>query len=296
MKISKKSKGSTSGNLLMKPLVLCVICAGVGFGAYSLWEANPNLHSAIGQYVDNGEIKTLEVRYTPEKIMELYRKELLSDNERTFQKADLQFYPHVLFNVKYTAQDKKTKEGTLLWSLVNGEMVIDCHNWETTHGFEDAINAQANRNDFKILNALEKAKGKLTLEHLQKELQLEQDVLISLVENAKEKHLIVQKGNEIQLHFQNPRLLVAPQTKISQCVVSKPYNHSQKVSRRYSPGQIEKISKAAFGQDFTIRTQEAIYLPIYSIDILNQDGSVRTVQFNAVTGIPIKSHYLDSML
>ncbi len=294
MRSSKKSKGAASGTLLKKPLVIGLLCAGIGYGAYSFWEANPNMQAAIAQYVDNGEIKTLEVRYTPEKIMELNHKELLSNNERTFQKADLQFYPHVLFNVKYTAPDKKTKEGTLLWSLVNGEMVVDCHNWETTHGFEDAINAQATRNDFKILNALEKSKGKMTIEQLQKELQLEQDVLVSLLENAKKKHLIVQKGNEIQLHFQNPRLLVVPQTKISQCIVSKPYNHSQKIARRYSPSQIEKISKAAFGQDFTIRTQEAIYLPIYSIDILNQDGSVRTAEFNAVTGNLIKSHYLDS--
>ncbi len=280
----------------MKPLIIAVLCGGIGFAAYSFWEANPNMEAAIRQYVDNGEIKTLEVRYSAENIMDQYRKELLSDNERTFQKADLHFYPHVLFNVKYSTPDKKTKEGTLLWSLVNGEMVIDCHTWETTHGFEDAINAQANRNDFKILNTLEKAKGKLTIEQLQKELQVEEDLLVSWLENAKEKHLIVQKGNEIQLHFQNPRLLVTPQTKISQSIVSKPYNHSQKVSRHYSPSQIEKISQAAFGQDFTIRTQEAIYLPIYSIDILNQDGSVRTVDFNAVTGQPIKPHYLDSAL
>lgn len=294
MKLSKKSKGSSGASSLLKPFVIAMLCGGIGFGIYSLWEANPNMQAAIGQYVDNGEIKTLEVRYTPEKIMELYRKELLSDNERTFQKADLQFHPHVLFNVKYITTDKKTREGILLWSLVNGEMVIDCQNWETTHGFEDAINAQANRNDFRILNALEKAKGKLTLEQLQKELQLEENLLVSWLENAKDKHLIVQKGNEIQLHFQNPRLLVSPQTKISQCVVSKPYSHSQKISRRYSPGQIERITQAAFGQDFTIRSQEAIFLPIYSLEILNQDGSVRTVDFNAVTGSPIKPPYQDS--
>lgn len=294
MKPTKKPKSPESSSLLppTKPFIAFVAIAAIGIGVYSLWEANPNVRSAISQYVDNGEIRTLEVRYTPEKVMELYGAELLSDGERTFQKADLKFQPHALFDVKYSSQDKKTKEGVLLWSLVDGEMVINCEKWETTHGFEDAINAQANRNDFKILHALEKADGKLSIAQLQKELHVEEDLFNRWLENAKEKHLIVQQGNEIQLHFQNPRLLVMPQTRLSQCLVSKPYNHAQKVSRRYSPSQLEKLAQAAFGQDFTIRSQEVIYLPIYSIDILNPDGSTRTVEFNAVTGSEITPRYL----
>jgi hypothetical protein len=290
MKFSKKGKsssGSSAGRNLTKPIAVLIITAFVGFGIYSAWETNPNVRSAIGQYIDNGDIKTLEVRYTPEKIMELYGKELLSEGERSFQKAELKFYPHTLLDVKYSTADKNTKEGILLWSLVDGEMVINCDRWETTHGFQDAINAQANRNDFKILNALEKSKGKLTIDQLQKELHVEEEIFLSWLENAKEKHLVIQKGNEVQLHFQNPRLFVSPQTKMSQCAVSKPYNYAQKVSRRYSPSQIEKTARAAFGQDFTIRSQEAIFLPVYSIEILNPDGSVRTADFNAVTGTPV---------
>lgn len=293
MRSTKKSKNSIYSPLttLRRPIAMLIVAAAIGFGAYTLWEGNPNMRSAIGQYIDNGEIKTLEVRYTPEKVMETFGKELLSDGERTFQKAELKFQPHALFNIKYTSADKKTKEGVLLWSLVDGEMVVDCDRWETTHGFEDAINAQANRNDFKILHALEKAKGRLPIELLQKELHVEQDLFVSWLDAAKEKHLIVQQGNEILLHFQNPRLFVTPQTKLSQSLVSKPYNHAQKVSRCYSPSQIEKVARAAFGQDFTIRTQEVIFLPLYSIDILNPDGSTRTVDFNAITGLPIMTRY-----
>lgn len=293
MKSTKKSKGSNFSPLdqLKRPLVTLFFIAAAGLGAYAFWEANPNMRSAIGQYVDNGEIKTFEVRYSPEKVLELYGRDLLNDGERTFQKADLKFLPHALFDVKYSSTDRKTKEGVLLWSLVNGEMVIDCDRWETTHGFEDAINAQANRNDFKILQALEKARGKLPIDQLQKELHAEQDIFLAWLEHAKDKHLVVQQGNEVLLHFQNPRLLVAPETKLSQSLVSKPYVHAQKVSRRYSTNQIEKIAHAAFGQDFKIRTHDAIYLPVYSIEILNPDGSTRTVDFNAVTGNLISNKF-----
>lgn len=294
MKSTKKSKAPEPSPMLplMKPFLAVVVIAGIGIGAYSLWEANPNVRSAITQYIDNGEIQTFEVRYTPEKVLELHGAELLSNGERTFQKADLKFQPHALFDVKYSSQDKKTREGVLLWSLVDGEMVINCDKWEKSHGFEDAINAQANRNDFKMLQALEKANGKLPVAQLQKELQVEEDLFHSWLENAKEKHLIVQQGNEVQLHFQNPRLLVMPQTKLSQCLVSKPYNHAQKISRRYSISQLEKLAQAAFGQDFKIRSQEVVYLPIYNIDILNPDGSTRTVEVNAVTGEVISPRYL----
>lgn len=288
MGFSKKGSSFSDGEgNLTKRLAIFIVLAFVGFGVYSLWETNPNVRNAIGQYVDNGDIKTLEVRHTPEKIMDLYGKELLSQGERVFQKAELKFYPHILLDVKYSAGDNSTKEGFLLWSLVDGEMVINCDRWETTHGFQDAINAHANRNDFKILNALEKSKGKLTVEQLKKELHVEEEILLPWLENAKEKHLVIQKGNDVQLHFQNPRLLVTPQTKMSQCIVSKPYNHAQKVSRNYSPSQIEKTARAAFGQDFTIRSQEVIFLPVYSIEILNPDGSVRTADFNGVTGLPM---------
>lgn len=294
MKSTKKLKPSEPSPFfsLNKPLIVIIAAAAAGIGFYTLMESNPNVRSAITQYIDNGEIRTLEVRYSPEKVMELHAANLLSDGERTFQKADLKFQPHALFEVKYTSPEKKTKEGLLLWSLVNGEIVINCESWETTHGLEDAINAQASRNDFKLLHALEKAQGKLTIAQLQKELHIEEDLLHKWLDNAKERHLVVQQGNEIQLHFQDPRILVTPQTKLDQCFVSKPYNHAQKISQRYSLSQLEKLANAAFGQDFAIRSQEVVYLPIYTVDILNPDGSTRTVEFNGVTGTLITPRYL----
>lgn len=279
----------------MKLKSFLMISSIVVFGGIACWvlQHNPNVQSVVEQYIDNGEILTFEARFTPEKIMELRGKELLGSGERTFHKAELKFHPYVMFDVKYTSLDKMTKEGVLLWSLTDGEMVIDCENWEKTHGFEDAINVQANRNDFKILNAIAKNKGKVTSEILQKELQVEEDVLQPWLEEAKDKHLIVQKGSEIQLHLQNPRILVSPQTKIAQCMVTKPYTHAQKISRTYSTGQIEKIAHVAFGQDFTIRTKKEIFLPVISIELLNPDGSFLTTYWNALNGKKIIPQYLN---
>ena len=274
-------------------LTFCIACAIAITGSlWYLWETNPNLRDMMSQYVENGEVLTLEARYTPEQIMEAHRAELLSDNNYEFQLPELKFHPYLLMEVKYTQSDKKTKEGVILWSMVDGEMVLDTQTWDKTHGFEDAILANATREDFKILNALAKFKGKMSMEQLQKELHVEPETLTPWVDNTRQKHLVVQKGAELQLHFQNPVILVAPQTKINQWLVTKPYIHTQRIAKKYSPNQIQTTARAAFGQDFMIRSVTEVFLPVYSIEVLNPDGSVLTSFWNALNGQRITPKYL----
>lgn len=270
--------------------ILCVI-AIVG-GSWYLWETNPNIRDVVTQYIENGEVLTLEARYTSDQIMNAHRAELILDESYAYQEPELKFHPYLLMEVKYTQPDKKTKEGVILWSMVDGEMVLDTQTWEKTHGFEDAILANANRDDFKILNALAKFKGKMSADQLQKELHVEPETLAPWVDNTRQKHLVVQKGGELQLHFQNPKILVAPQTKINQWLVTKPYIHAQRIAKKYSPSQIQSIARAAFGQDFMIRSVTEVFLPVYSIEVLNPDGSVLTSFWNALNGQRITPKYL----
>lgn len=277
----------------MKSLTSVIIIAAVGAAAWWGVHNNPNVQTVVEQYIDNGDIATFEVRYSPDSLIEQHSKELLGTNgERTFHKTEMKFHPYVMLDVKYSTADKRTREGILLWSLVDGEMITDCETWEQTHGFEDAINAQANRNDYKILNTLARNKGKMPFDQLQKELQIEEELLQSWVDDAKSKHLVVQKGGELQLHIQNPKILVSPQTRISQCMVTKPYNHTQRIAQKYSVGQIEKNAHAAFGTDFAIRSKKQVFLPIYSIEVLNPDNSILTTHWNALNGKKIVPKYL----
>jgi hypothetical protein len=266
-------------------LILLVIGAG--------WYFNSKEHIAgfVQQYVENGEFTTLKARYTPEQIMEINRKDLLVDSQHSYQDSGLKFHPYVLMEIKYTQPDKKTREGIMLWSLVDGEMVINTDSWEKTHGFEDAINAGATRNDFKLMHALSKTRGSSSFEQLQKELRIEKETLDSWIESATSKHLVVQKGNEVQLHFQDPKLSVQPETKMTDWLVKKPYNHAQRLSSQYSIAQIQKVAKAAYGDDFTVRSSNEVFLPVYSIEILNPDGSTFTSYWNALTGQRMASRY-----
>ncbi len=275
----------------MRLITTLIIIGFLVFGSWWLWNHNTEVREMVKQYVDTGEVLTLEARYTPEQIVEQNRSKLLQDDQHTLQEPTLKFYPYLLMDVKYVTPEKNTRETTVLWSMTDGEMVLNTDNWDSTHGFSDALEAEANPHDFKIMKALESNRGKLSRQDLLNKLHVESDVLDQWLASAKEKHLIVQKGNDYYLHFQNPKLNVSPQTKISQPLVTKPYNHAIRISKRYSRTEIEKIAKAAFGPDFTIRSSKEVFLPVYNIEVLNPDGSILSTQWNALNGQRIYSRY-----
>lgn len=276
----------------MKLIATITVLTGLVIGSWWLWNYSTPFRNFIADYVENGEFLTLEAKYTPQQIMDSHKKELLPSSQHVYDDPELKFHPYVLLEVKYTQSDKKTREGVILWSLVDGEMVLNTETWDKSHGFEDAIKAKATASEFKILNALAKYNGTLTRDQLQKELHLDREIFDPWVESAKLKHLVTIRGDLIQLHFQNPKLMVQPQTKINQWFVSKTYNHAQRVSSIYSQKEIENVAKAAFGQDFSIRNASLVFLPVYSIEVLNPDGSVLTSFWNALNGQRIHPRYL----
>lgn len=261
-------------------------------GVVILWQSNSSFREMVQSYVENGEFLTLEARFSADQIMDSNRHDLVPDEQYSFQEPSLKFYPYLLMEVKFTQANGRTREGVILWSMVDGEMVIDTNNWEKTHGFEDTINAKASRSDFMLINVLAKYRGSLPIGRLQKELNVSQEQFEKMLESARQKYLVVVKGSEVALHFQNANFNVAPQTRINQWLVTKPYNHVQRVPKRYTQGQIERISKAAFGHDFNIRNSRVVFLPVYSIEVLNPDGSVLTSYWNALNGHRIDTKYL----
>lgn len=286
-----KKVSSKPGKL--KKLLLLAIFAVLLAGGWWFYKDHGYEHFSgiVQQYVDNGEFVTLKARYTAEQIMQAHSKELLVNEQHSFQEPSLKFHPYLLMEVKYSQPDKKSREASSLWSLMDGEMVINTDTWEKTHGFEDAINADATRSDFKLMQALAKTRGPVPLDRLQKDLQIEKETLKSWIDSALAKHLVVLKGNELQLHFQDPKILVAPETQMNDWLVKKPYNHTQRIAAKYSKSQIQKNAKAAFGEDFTVRNFTEVLLPIHVIQVVNPDGSIFTSYWNALTGQRLNPRY-----
>lgn len=258
-------------------LLLLAVAALVG----GFWTWN---NTQLFQYIQNGEILTFEARYTPEQILQGNSSEILGANhQREMRDAKLKFYPYLLLEVKYPT-NKTSQEGVVYWSMVDGEMVISTESWDKTHGFADAINAGASPQDFKLMLALAKSKGPMSIDQLQKALRIDGDLLSNWIDHAVEKNLVMRHGKEVVLHFQNPKMPPTPQTETNESIVTKPYAEANRVGKTFSKSQIEKAAKAAFGDGFTIRTTREVYLPVYSIESVNPDGSIYTSFWNALNG------------
>lgn len=240
-------------------------------------------------YVENGDFLTLEARYTPDEILDAQRTRLLGGSARSFKNVSIKYHPYLMLEVKYLSPDKQSREGNVLWSLYDGEILLNSETGDRTHGYHDAIVNQATRNDYKLLHALAKQGGALPLDQLQRELRLDEDGIDNWVNSARTKHLVTQKGNAIQLHFQNPKLVLTPQSIIAQRVVTKPYAQADWLPKRFSSSQIQAGAKAAFGSDFSVRSTQEIYLPLFSVEVLNPDGSVMTSYWNPLNGRQVKN-------
>jgi hypothetical protein len=269
---------------MVKFLFSLIACVAIAFGAYWAWQNQDEIASLVQDGQKNGSIITFELDKTPDSIAQRYQKELLKTPEHTFGKTEIKFVPYLLMDVKYTREDKKTDEAKILWSLENGEMVLDTSSFDSTHGFEDCINSQASEDDFRILHALSRKGGTTTKEILSEELGMDPDMLLDRLDGLRKKHLIAIKQDTIRLHFQSPLLKVQPQTKIAHNLVTKEVSCEDQIKPKYSKEQVRKVAKAAFGQDFAIRSQEIVFVPIFVIEVKNPDGSTFRTYWNGVTG------------
>ncbi|MDX8430823.1 MAG: hypothetical protein SNF33_03335 [Candidatus Algichlamydia australiensis] len=259
----------------------------IGALAIGAWYTNdryPDLKNQALEFFHTSTFHTLEVRHTGKQIMENNRYELLKTAQHKYKDVTLKFYPYLLMEVKYTQPNNTTNEGIILWDLVDGEMVVNTHDWEKTHGFGDCIHAGLERNEFKIINLLAQKGGSIDREGLTSSLHVENEVLDNWLERCRRKKLIVQKGNQYRLHMQTPRLNVLPHTTVDDRLVTKQSEKAQRIPRRFSPIQIRKMAERAFGYDFAIRSTLDVYLPIFSITVENPDSTLHTSNWNAVNG------------
>ena len=276
----------------MRYVTIISISVVVLIAAFWAWNFAPSFRTKTEDFFSTGTFQTLEVRYSAERIMDAHRKDLLKDNEHVFLEPTLKFHPYLLMEVKYNRSYDRTGEGVILWSLVDGEMVINAGTWEKTHGFSDCIASNATRHEFKIINALAGHGGACDREGLSKFLSIENNVLDEWAETCRKKSLIVQNGNVYRLHLQNPKLQVIPETKLDLNLVTKNTKHAVREKKHFRGAQIEQIARAAFGPDFAIRKTTEIFLPVYSITVQNPDGSQMTSYWNALNGARIAQPYI----
>lgn len=233
------------------------------------------------------KILTFESTISPDEFLLSKQKELLPSPSYSFGKITTLYLPYLLLDIKYVGDNKVTEEGEALFSLDNGEMVLDTRNFETTHGFEDCINANATADDFRLLQLIQRHGGSMQREALAHQLGIDNDALSSKINNLRKKQLIAIKGDTVRIHFAKPLLLSLPTSKVMHRLVTKEVPSEVQLPARYSSSSIKKMATAAFGQDFAIRREQALFIPILEIEVQNPDGTVLKTHWSGITGKPV---------
>lgn len=261
----------------MKRLLFLLFLAALLGGSYYLWNRSDSISLPIGE----STFRTLEMRYTAERLMEAHKKELLKDNYHAFGEPELLFVPHLLMDVKYTTEQGATSDGLLLYSLSDGEMVLCTDTWTKSHGLADCLDAKVNAEEFELLLALNKA-------------PLAQDQLSGnkALEGCLKKKLAVLHDNMVRLHVKAPLFAKAPVTDFQEGIVSLSISQPEKVPEHYSTSLVKNFITKVFGADVAIRSCEKVYLPIHELTVQNPDGSLYKTYWNALTGAPVDERSL----
>lgn len=268
----------------MRLIFTLLTLAVLGFGGWYAWQRKEMFQELLDERLPISEFHTLEIRFPAEELMKTQKGALLKNSGYSYLEPKLFYYPYLLMDIKYSKGKTETCEGILLWGLNDGEMVINTGTWEKTHGYEDCLVVKADKNDFKILEALLASGGSIEREKLYQKFTVDEDAVDSWVDRCREKKLIIVNGNQVRLHFQCPLLKTEPITILEQPLVTQPAKNAQKVKGQYTSTQIGHLAQTAFGNDFAIRKTQEVYLPVFALSVQNPDGSILTTYWNALNG------------
>ncbi|CRX38983.1 hypothetical protein [Estrella lausannensis] len=235
-------------------------------------------------YAEGGHRQVFEPKLSAEQIMNQKRAELLQNSAHTYHKASLMLAPYILMETKFVDDNNRSREGWLLWSEVDGEIVFDTDSWQTTHGYRDALQSGADEGDYLLMHALVKRKGSAARELLRRDLKMEKDPFDKRVKSASKKNLVALFGDTVGLHVHNPKIASMPPSRVSHPFVMREVELSALIPRTFSEASIQKAAKASFGKNFTIRSSKEVFLPLWKIEVKKPDGSLSISYWNAVNG------------
>jgi hypothetical protein len=287
----RKAKKAPAGTMI-KSLAWLALIMALAAGGYWAYMNVPEVTTMTAELLQQEHpTLTFEVVYSPDMILQKHQKELLRDPTHAPGDSYVIFVPHLLMEVKYLRDDKKTEEAKLLWNMHSGEMVLDTATFENTRGFEECIRVHASEEDFRILHAILRHGGSVSRETLLQDIGGNFEQLTTRLENLKKKHLISLRQELVRIHLQNPILQVKPYTNIRHALVVQS-SSDKKIKARYSKEQVHKIAQAAFGQDFAIQSDQCVYVPYVVIEVKNPDNSILKTYWNGVTGKNIIDYHL----
>jgi hypothetical protein len=265
----------------MKTFFLLLVFAALGCAGYYGYLHRNEVEEFLPSTEDT--IDTFENAVSPEEVLSRHAKSLLPTKQHVIGSTTLIFCPHLFLQIKYSPDGRTTIGSSMLWNLIDGELVVDTNSFDETQGFSDCLSSQAGADDFRILHLLSK-RGALSKEQISQELGTDSQVVCDRIDDLHKRHLVIVANDIVRIHVESPLLKIDPSTAITRPLVQRKITKSDKLSPLFSKKDIEYLVKSAFGQDVAIRTSRFVFVPLYEVQIQNPDGSIRKTFWNAVSG------------
>jgi hypothetical protein len=257
----------------MRFLFTLIILGALGYGGYWTYNNVPQVRDAVDHLwskIDHSQVQTLQLRYDAEQLARS------GDSE-------LQLHPYLMIDSKYTDASGETMEGTLLWDLTDGELILNASTWEKTHGVQDCLQVRATPNDCRILRGLTDLGSRASRADLASHLHLDGRTLQRHLTAAAKRSLVTFQNDQWRIHIATPHLAFIPETATSRPLATQPMGgHIQ--PKRYSTRRVESLAQSLFGESFAIRQTTLVYLPVYSVSKKGSDGALGYTSYNALTG------------
>lgn len=267
---------------------LVIGLALLSLGGYSLWwftdKPSIGLPAQVEKIFEANRAYAFKTRFGAEQIIDTHRKEILKGSHDKLLQGTTKFYPYALLEVKYRPSSYRTKEGYILWDLTDGEMVLDTQNWKKSHGFADFIRAGISEKELKALACIIRNGGSADLIKLQKESHLPDNFLQTVLRTLERKSLIYFAKEQWRLHISKPLFPKSAETYTKEKFAFEQSKVANKLPKRFSLNQAERLAKMVFGSRFAVRSSMLIYLPVHSMNIQKEDGSIEMSDWNAWTG------------
>lgn|GEM_PF-258105 len=270
---------------LIRSVLSLVSLVAVSYAGFWFWTQNPtlqdNILSFLHQQLHRDQQTILTERYSPENIIDQH-KDRFAHQEPSVHTI---FAPYLLLDVKYSDEEQKTCEGLLLWSMTDGEVVLDAKDWTLSHGYADCIQAQLSSSEFSIINALAKSEHcKLDVKLLRQSCDSSAEHFDATMEGCRRKKVVVVSGLQCRLHIASPHLTSVPVTYFPYTPLNRLGKINMLVPERFSKNQISTAAQNAFSEHFAIRDETKVYLPIYMIETQTALGSTEVTYWNSYNG------------
>lgn len=239
------------------------------------------------------EIMTFEMRYDEEAITQLVMKKLPSNKYNIKNENHLLYTPYLIVDVKHLDKKRQsTEESTMIWDLLEGEMVVSFDSFQVTSGFRDCMTSQASLDDFRFLHLLNEQSGSMTKENLIALSGFDDETASSIIDSLKKRHLITIQNNIVRLHVKNPLFGLPPKTEIKEPFVYRKISTKEMIPEIYSKKTVENMIRSAYGKDIAILDTAYLWIPVWEVDIENPDGSIRKTFWNALTGQSFQGKFI----